>query len=120
MEMLFKISQQLKKEFPLYNFPIYRGLFEKYIGVDIHGKISFTIWVDKNKGYKELLDEVSFYRLSWLKRIFKNRLFHWSKFRTFIRRDYHNIIFEKQQLNLPERKMIRYRLESSLSNIHIS
>jgi hypothetical protein len=120
MGLLANISRQLKKEFPVYDFPIYQGIFEKYIAVVAHGKIPFTIWVDKNTGYKEIFDEVSFYKRNWLKRFFKNRLFHWSKFKTFLRRDYHNIIFEKQQLNLPERQIIRQRLESSLNNIHIS
>jgi len=78
MELIENTALQLKKDFPVYTFLIYRGLFEKYIAVEVHGKVAFTIWVDKSTGYKELLDETYFSRV-WWKRRFKTRLFHWSK-----------------------------------------
>jgi hypothetical protein len=120
MTILEDIVRQLKKDFPSYKFSIYRGLFEKYIAVEIHGKIRFTIWADENSGAKELLDETYFSRPVWWKRRFKTRLFHWSKYRNQWRRDYRRIMLEKLEINLPERKLIKKRLELSLQNMHIT
>jgi hypothetical protein len=119
MTILEDIVQQLQKDFPAYKFSIYKGLFEKYIAVGIHGKIPFTIWIDKNSGRKELLDETYFSKPVWWKRRFKTRLFHRSKYQNQLRRDYPRIIMEKLEINLPERKLIRKRLELSLQNMHI-
>ena len=119
MTRLEYIASKLKQDFPPYQFDICRGLFEKYIAVDIHEKISFTIWVSNNSGYAELLDEVDFYKSDWLKKKLNTHLIHWSKYRKLWRRDYPRIILEKMELNLPERKVIRKRLEQSLQRIHI-
>lgn len=121
MQVLKKISDQLKAEFPIYNFPIYQGLFEKYIAVEIHEKIPFTIWVDKNTGYKELLDEVSFHKNNWIKKKLKSKLFHWTKYKiSGPRKNYIRIMHERQQLSLPERKLVKKRLELFLQKIHIT
>ena len=119
MTRLEYIASKLKQDFPPYQFDICRGLFEKYIAVDIHEKISFTIWVSNNSGYAELLDEVDFYKSDWLKKKLNTHLIHWSKYRKLWRRDYPRIILEKMELNLPVRKVIRKRLEQSLQRIHI-
>ena len=114
------IAVLLKKDLPSYNFYVYRGLFQKYIAVESEEKILFTIWIDKNSGYKELLNEVDFFRSDWVKRILKTRLFHWTKYRKQLRRDYTRILLEKMELSLKSRQEIRKELESSLNNIHIA
>jgi hypothetical protein len=114
------IAILLKKDFPGYHFHIYRGLFGKYIAVEKNGQITFTIWIDKNSGYKELLDEVDFMTIDRLKRIFKSHLFHWTRYRNQWRKDYTNVILENLELSLRERQLLRKGLESTLQNIHIA
>jgi len=120
MTELYEITKKLKDQFPSYTFFICRGVFGKYISVEIHGQIAFTIWIDKNTGHKVLLDEINFNKHNWLKKILKSKSFHWSKFRNLPwRRDYHNIIAEKIKLANPERKLVRNRLELSLQEMHL-
>lgn len=114
------IVEALKRDFPIYRFLICKGLFERYIAVEIHGKIRFTIWVDKNSENKELFDETYFSNPGWLNMRFKTRLFHRSKHQYIWRRDYHRIIMEEIELRLEKRKAIRKRLEESPKNIHIT
>ena len=121
MTDLNNIVQKLKEEFPIYSFYVLKGLFGKYIAVEIHKKIPFTIWIDKNTGHKILLDEVNLKKANWLKTRIKSKIFHWSKTKrlNILRQDYHNIIFEKLQISLPERRLIRNRLELSLQKMHV-
>jgi CO dehydrogenase/acetyl-CoA synthase alpha subunit len=120
MRDIKNIAVSLKADLPDYNFYVYRGLFEKYIAVESVQKIIFTIWIDKNSEYKELLDEVDLVRSDFLKRIFKTRLFHWTKYKNQLRRDYHRMILEKMELSSKSRKEIREELELSLHKIHIA
>ena len=114
------IAELLSKDLPDYHFHIYRGLFEKYIAVEKNGEIFFTVWVDRNSGYKELLDEVDFMTIDWLNRMLKSRLFHWTRYRKQWPRNYTDIIMEKLELSLRERQLLRKRLEVALQNIHLS
>ena len=113
------IVQRLAADFPAYKFSIYRGLFEKYIAVEIHGKIVFTIWVDQQSEYKELLDEVGFSGKDWLQKRLKSRFFHRTRFPQRWLRGHVTIYPEKLQLFTQGREHIRERLELSLQNIHI-
>ncbi|MEO5562029.1 MAG: hypothetical protein ABIR18_01315 [Chitinophagaceae bacterium] len=120
MRDIKNIAVLLKKDLPGYNFDVYRGLFEKYIAVESAGKIIFTLWIDKNSEYKELLDEVDFVRSDLLKRVVKTRLFHWTKYRKQLRRDYPRMILEKMELSSKLRKEMRKEIELSLHKIHIA
>ena len=115
------IVDQLKKEYPSYNFLIYRGLVEKYIIVEIHGRADFSIWFDKKTGYKEILDELYFNKRNWFKRRFKISSLHFSKYRAldYFSRNYIRKINEIVKLQLAERKLIKDRLTESLDKIHI-
>lgn len=120
MSNIRDIASVLQKEWSAYHFEVYHGLFGKYIAVDVNGMILFTIWIDKNSGYKEVLDEVGFYRINLLKRIFKTRLFHWTKYRRLWHRDYPRMIAEKLELSSKKRKHIREQLELTLQNMHLT
>ncbi|MEI2739851.1 MAG: hypothetical protein V9F01_13840 [Chitinophagaceae bacterium] len=119
MTNLPEIVKKLKEEYPLYQFHICKGLFEKYIAVISMNKIIFTIWVDKKSGSKELLDEVKLFTSDWFKLSCKTKLFHWSKYRKLPSRNYPRLIIESVELSSPERKKLRQRLELSLQNIHL-
>ena len=120
MDRVEDLAEQLKNSFPVYTFFIYRGLFEKYIAVEIHGKVAFTIWVDNDSEQKELLDETYFSRPNCWKRRFKTRLFHWTKQKYPWSRGYLRIMMEKLETNLPERQVVRKRLEGFLQSRHIA
>ncbi len=113
------IAAQLKKEYPPYNFPVYQGLFKKYIIVEIHGRGDFSIWIDKNTGHKELFDELYFNKRNWFKRRFKTSLFHFSRPQINLSKNYIGKAQDKERLRLPERKLIKKRLQESLDRIHI-
>jgi hypothetical protein len=121
MTDITQIATILQQDCPSYKFHICRGLFERYIAVEVEGRISFTIWIDKRSGHKELLDEVNFMPYSGFNNLFKTRLFHWTKYRRLPRNnDFIGGAIKEMELARWRRQKIRNNLESSLQKMHIA